>query len=86
MAAEIAESYWFALTRDVPFSQYGIDPTIAQAITDLNKLSDYRATKVNGQVTTDVIFRGNTPGDLTGPYISQFLGKTVPMGGGNFTQ
>ncbi len=86
MAAEIAESYWFALTRDVPFSQYATDPTIAQATADLSKLSDYRGTKANGQVTTDVIFRGNTPGDLAGPYISQFLWKTVPMGGGNFTQ
>ena len=86
MAAEIAESYWFALTRDVPFSQYATDPTITQATADLSKLSDYRGTKANGQVTTDVIFRGNTPGDLAGPYISQFLWKTVPMGGGNFTQ
>jgi len=30
MAAEIAESYWFALTRDVAVSQYATDPTIAR--------------------------------------------------------
>jgi hypothetical protein len=86
MAAEMAEDYWYALTRDVPFGQYSKDPLIAQAVADLSKFSDYRAPKVNGQVTPDVIFRGNTPGDLTGPYISQFLLKPVPLGAGQFPQ
>jgi hypothetical protein len=86
MAAEIASNYWYAITRDVPFSQYASDPLINQAAADLSKFSDYRAPKVNGQVTPDVIFRGDTPGDLTGPYISQFLLKTIPMGGGQFPQ
>jgi hypothetical protein len=86
MAAEIGENYWYALTRDVPFSQYGSDPTVAQAVADLNKFSDYRAPKVNGLVTPAVIFRGDTPGDQTGPYVSQFLWKTVPLGGGQFPQ
>jgi hypothetical protein len=85
-AAEMVEDYWQALTRDVPFSQYGTDPTIAQAVADLNKLSDYRGPTVNGQVTPDVIFRGPTPGDLTGPYLSQFLLKTVPMGAASMPQ
>jgi hypothetical protein len=85
-AGEMAEDYWQALTRDVPFSQYGTDPTIGQAVTDLNKLSDYRGPKVNGLVTPDVIFRGPTPGDLTGPYLSQFLLKTVPMGAASMPQ
>jgi len=85
-AAEMVEDYWQALTRDVPFSQYGTDPTVAQAVADLNKLSDYRGPKVNGQVTPDVIFRGPTPGDLTGPYMSQFLLKPVPMGAATLPQ
>jgi hypothetical protein len=85
-AAEMVEDYWQALTRDVPFSQYGADATIAQAVADLNKLSDYRGPKVNGQVTPDVIFRGPTPGDLTGPYMSQFLLKPVPMGATSLAQ
>ena len=80
MAAEIAEDYWYALTRDVPFSQYQTDPTIAQAAADLSKFSDYRGPKSNGQVTPEVIFRGSTPGDLTGPYISQFLLKPTLFG------
>lgn len=86
MAAEMVEDYWAALTRDVPYSQYSTDPTIAQAIADLNKLSDYRAPKVNGQITPDVIFRGFSPGETTGPYISQFLYKTVPLGGAQLPQ
>ena len=81
-AGEMVEDYWQALTRDVPFSQYGTDPTIAQAVADLNKLSDYRGPNVNGQVTPDVIFRGPTPGDLTGPFLSQFLLKAGSDGGG----
>src|SRR5215472_8077053 len=85
-AGEMVEDYWQALTRDVPFSQYRTDPTIAQAVADLNKLSDYRGPKVNGQVTPDVIFRGPTPGDLMGPYISQFLLKPVPMGAATMPQ
>ena len=85
-AGEMVEDYWQALTRDVPFSQYGTDPTIGQAVADLNKLSDYRGPKVNGQVTPEVIFRGPTPGDLTGPYLSQFLLKTVPMGAATMPQ
>jgi hypothetical protein len=31
MAAEMAEDYWLALTRDIPFAQYDTDPLIAQA-------------------------------------------------------
>jgi hypothetical protein len=85
-AGEMVEDYWLALTRDVPFSQYGSDPTIVQAVADLSKLSDFRGPKVNGQVTPDVIFRGPTPGDLTGPFLSQFMLKTVPMGAASMPQ
>jgi hypothetical protein len=86
MAAEIGEDYWYALTRDVPFSQYGTDPIIAQAAADLSNFSDFRGPKVNGHVTPDVIFRGSTPGDLAGPYLSQFLLKPVPFGATSVTQ
>jgi hypothetical protein len=33
-----------------------------------------------GPVTPGTLFRGNTPGDLIGPYISQFLWKDIPYG------
>jgi len=83
-AAEMVEDYWLAITRDVPFSQYSSDPLINQASADLSKLSDYRAPKVNGQITPGVIFRGDSPGELNGPYISQFLWKTIPFGAAQF--
>jgi hypothetical protein len=35
-AAELVELYWHALTRDIPFINWGSDPTIAAAISDLN--------------------------------------------------
>jgi hypothetical protein len=82
----MVEDYWCALTRDVPFNQYSSDPMIAQACADLSKLSDYRAPNVNGQITPDVIFRGSSPGELNGPYISQFLLKTIPFGAAQFPQ
>ncbi len=34
----------------------------------------------SGSVTPATLFRGNTPGDLVGPYISQFLWKNIPYG------
>ena len=71
-AGEMVELYWMALTRDVHFSNYDTDPKIQQAVADLNKLSDFRGPKINGQVTPRTIFRGTTPGELVGPYLSQF--------------
>ncbi|HEV2177090.1 MAG TPA: vanadium-dependent haloperoxidase [Terriglobia bacterium] len=69
-AGEMVENYWLALLRDVPFTSYATDPTAAAAIADLNKLSDYRGPL---PVTAQNLMRGNTPGDLVGPYVSQFL-------------
>ncbi len=79
-AAEIAETYWQSVTRDVAFSDYPTDPTIAEAVTDLNRFARFRG------VTASTIFRGETPGDVTGPYISQFLYKPVPYSGTNISQ
>jgi hypothetical protein len=39
-----------------------------------------RGPKVGGKVTTATLFRGQAPGDLVGPYLSQFLWKTAPYG------
>ncbi|MEM7168688.1 MAG: vanadium-dependent haloperoxidase [Pseudomonadota bacterium] len=78
--AEIAEVYWQAITRDVPFDHYDSDPLIEQAITDLNRFKRTVGPKSNGAVTYKTLFRGETPGDLIGPYISQFLWHDVPYG------
>jgi len=79
-AAEMAELYWQALTRDVPFLDYPTDPLISQAATDLSSFSAFAGPKMGGGVTPQTLFRGNTPGDLTGPYLSQFLWLDVPYG------
>lgn len=39
-----------------------------------------RAKAMQGRVTTQTLFRGLTPGDLTGPLLSQFLWKEIPYG------
>ena len=79
-AGEMVEDYWMALARDVPFTQYGSEPVTVAAITDLNTMSDFRGPKVGGGVTPGTLFRGSTPGELIGPYISQFLLLPVPYG------
>jgi membrane-associated phospholipid phosphatase len=79
-ASEMAEVYWQALTRDVPFLEYGSDPLIAEAAADLSRFSDFRGPKEGDTVTPETLFRGDTPGDLAGPYLSQFLWKDVPYG------
>ncbi len=51
----------------------------------MSKLIDYRAPKVNGKITPEVIFRGDSPGEVNGPYVSQFLYKAIPFGGATFS-
>jgi hypothetical protein len=79
-AGEMTELYWQALTRDVPFLEYENDPLTNAAAADLSRLSDFRGPKADHRVTTGTLFRGDTAGDLTGPYLSQFLWKNVPYG------
>ena len=79
-AGEMVELYWHALLRDVPFNEYFADATALAAVDDLNKLTDFKGPKDGGLVTAGTLFRGNTPGDLVGPFISQFLYLAVPYG------
>ena len=80
MAAELVEDYWLALTRDVAFADYGTSPLIQQAAADLSHLSAYAGPSVNKGVAPDVIFRGITTDDLSGPFVSQYLLQPVPFG------
>ncbi len=77
-AGEMVELYWMALLRDVPFINFAGDADIGTAASELSGLSDFRGPKEGGSVTSATIFRGNTPGDLTGPFLSQFLLKGNP--------
>lgn len=78
-AAEMGELYWKALCRDVPFIDFYSSPLISAAVSDLNAFSETVGPD-NGVMNSHNIFRGETPGDLTGPYISQFLLKDIPFG------
>ena len=71
---EMVELYHMVLCRDVPFSEYSVNPQVTDAVKDLNKLSVFRGPRNAGnKVTWETLFRGNTAGDLIGPYVSQFL-------------
>jgi len=72
-AGEMVELYWMSLLRDVPFDSYDTNSLAQEAAADLSNLSDFRGPKINGQVTTQTLFRDSYPGCTTGPYISQFL-------------
>lgn len=85
-AGEIVELYWQAITRDVPFAEYESNELIDQATQEISQLLDFRGPKEEKAVTSGVLFRGSTPGDLSGPYISQFLLQPVPYGAISFAQ
>jgi hypothetical protein len=78
---EMDEDYWMALTRDVPFSQYGNEPLTEAAITDLKRFPNYAG------VNAGSLFRASeTAGTLIGPYLSQFLWLNVSYGATTIVQ
>ena len=77
VAGEMAEVYWQALTRDVPFIDYDIDGAVAAAVSDLNKFTKRPGGR---RITSATLFRGETPGDRRGPFISQFLLRDFAFG------
>ena len=89
-ASDAIEVLWQALTRDVAFINYDTHPLIAEAARDLSKMRDFRGPTKNGangnKVTPQTLFRGIGPGELTGPYISQFLLLPIPYGATSIEQ
>ena len=79
-ASEILEVYWQAVLRDLHFSEYSSNQTVGQAVRELRRYPLFRT------VTPNSLFRGNTPGDLAGPYLSQFLLKPISFGAVNIDQ
>ncbi|HEU0047166.1 MAG TPA: hypothetical protein VFQ43_06150, partial [Nitrososphaera sp.] len=79
-AGEMTEVYWQALTRDIPFNDYETNSFIGAAVADLGQFPNHNGVNVGR------LFRGTTAGDLTGPYISQFLWRNVPYGAMTITQ
>lgn len=78
-AAEAVEHYWGALLADVPFTQYSTNSLVAQAVSDMNKLSFVKSSSNNqipSPVTPGNLFRGQFfrgDGNVQGPYVSQFM-------------
>ncbi len=78
---EIAENYWLALCRDIPFSAYDHHPLIARAAADLSSYDTFRGAKgADGRVAPATLFRDTAPGAKAGPYLSQFMIHDVPYG------
>ena len=72
--AQLIEMYWASMLRDVAFTDYGTNATAQAAAAELTKTFGYRGPRDgNGNVTTDLLFRGNFPGETIGPYMSQLM-------------
>lgn len=83
IADTAVESYWMALCRDVNFTQYGNEPLTQGAIAELNSLPAFPGPH---PVTPQNLFRGFTPGDVLGPYPSQFILQPLTYGAIPITQ
>ena len=79
MATDMAEVYWRSMTRDVPFREYESNPLVAAAVTDLNAFTE-PLRSAGEKLTPATVFRGETRGDVIGPYLSQFLWLDIPYG------
>ena len=84
-AGEMVELYWKAICRDGPFVSFDLDPMVSAVVTELAAFPGGFGGPKAG-VNLGTVFRGETPGDLAGPYISQFLLKPVPYGPSTITQ
>jgi hypothetical protein len=83
VSGEMIELYWMSLLRDVRFDQYSSNSLVTSAANELSNVDQYRGARAgSGLVTPATIFRADLPGAAQGPFISQFLYKTVPFGGG----
>lgn len=79
-AGEMVELYWMALMHDTPFAQLGCSSLAAEAAAELSDVEAFRGPRQGGRVTAATLFRGFTPGDLQGPYLSQFLLQPIHYG------
>jgi membrane-associated phospholipid phosphatase len=70
-ADEAIELYWMALLRDVNFTDYATNAMAQAAAAELSLLPGFNGPRIGGRVTAQSLFRGFTPDDLIGPYVSQ---------------
>ena len=81
-AGEMVELYWKALLRDVPFARFETDGRVARAAAEIAS----HPVPAGGATGVSDVFRGETVGDRTGPFVSQLLLREVPFGNGSITQ
>ncbi len=74
-AAEMAEMYWQALARDVPFAGYAGNALVGKAVADLAGLPGFQGSK-----TAATAFQLGLAGEDIGPYLSQFLWQPIAYG------
>jgi hypothetical protein len=78
---ELVELYWASLLRDVAFTDYPTTSIAAQAAAELSLIPTYTGPRNRqGQVTPNLLFQGNFPGETVGPYVSQFDITPTVMG------
>lgn len=91
-ATEQVEHYWGSLLRDVPFTEYGTNPLVAEAVADLNSRSFIQAGGGNQwplPITPQNLFRARVfanDGNVKGPYVSQFMLQPTFFGAQELTQ
>ncbi|MEO1401434.1 MAG: vanadium-dependent haloperoxidase [Cyanobacteria bacterium J06635_1] len=83
LISEMLEVYSMALLRDVPFADFDTNEGVGRAYERLNaakwiaapgqRLSKAEQSRLRGPFNRQTVFRGITPGDCEGPYLSQFL-------------
>ena len=70
-----------------PTRSISTNPIANAAAADLTLYgSDFKGAKNGGAVTTATLFRGLTPGDLAGPYLSQFFYQDCNFGANKIEQ
>jgi hypothetical protein len=87
-AAEVVESYWQSLLRDVPFSEYRNDTSnelVLAAVEEINGLSGFTGPRdESGKVTPELLFRGTAryvdPSDTTGRTAKSVVPPGVTVG------
>ena len=78
---QLIQEYWASMLRDVAFTDYASNSTAAAAAAELGAQSDYRGPRdSNDNVTPNLLFRGNYPGETIGPYVSQLLITPTNLG------
>ncbi len=94
-SAEMGEVYLQALLREVPLRAFigntSTNAEITQAVAALNTFFTtpvWPVVEGTNDTTPGLAFRGLLPGDLIGPYLSQFLiiGSRIDEGGGPASQ